>query len=131
MASIKRHGVAGAGPGGHKLPFAKAVEAGGFLYVSGQAALNAKGEVVGGNIEAQARQTIDNLQAVLKECGYSMEHVVKVNAWLDDPRDFAGFNRIFREYFGDHPPARSTVESAIMVDCKIEMDLVAYKDPAG
>ncbi len=129
MDSITRHGTETAGTGGKGLPFARAVEAGGFLYVSGQAPL-VDGEVVDGGIVAQARQTIENLKAIMDECGYGLEHVVKVNAWLDDPRDFGSFNRVFREYFGAHPPARSTVQSAIMVDCKIEMDLVAYKPQA-
>ena len=130
MAAIIRHPNADDGPGGNKLPFSKAVEAGGFLYVSGQTAL-VNGEVVGLSIVAQTRQVIENLKATLTECGYGLEHVVKVNVWLDDPRDFWIFNKVYREYFGDHPPARSTVTSALVVDCKVEMDLVAYKPPGA
>jgi 2-iminobutanoate/2-iminopropanoate deaminase len=59
--------------------------------------------------------------------GCQMEDVIKVNVWLDDTRDFAGYNRIFSEYFANNPPARSTVQSKLVVDAKIEADVVAYK----
>lgn len=50
--------------------------------------------------------------------------------WLDDARDFAAFNTVFQKYFGENPPARACVESKMVVDCKVEIDCVAYKDPA-
>jgi reactive intermediate/imine deaminase len=127
--SIKRYGVEGGkGAGGQQLPFARAVAAGGWLYVSGQTAM-ADGEVVEGNIVTQSRQAIRNLLAILKEAGYGPEHVVRCGVWLDDPRDFAGFNTVFKEYFGEHPPARSCVVSQMVVDCKVEIDCVAYMAP--
>jgi reactive intermediate/imine deaminase len=123
--SIKRYGVEGSKEGG--LPFARAVEAAGWLYVSGQVpALN--GELVPGNVAAQARQAILNLLAILKEAGYGPEHVVRCGVWLDDARDFSAFNVVFREFFGEHPPARACVESRMVVDCKVEIDCVAYKE---
>ena len=88
------------------------------------------GEVVEGNIEAQARQAIGNLVSVLKEAGYAPEHVVRCGVWLDDPRDFQSFNKIFREYFGENPPARACVVSSMVIDCKVEIDCVAYKQPS-
>ena len=125
--SIKRYGAEGGkGTGGQHLPFARAVEADGWLYVSGQVPMS-NGEVVGGNLEAQAHQAIQNLIAILKEADYGTEHVVRCGVWLDDPRDFGAFNKIFREYFGDHPPARACVVSSMVVDCKVEIDCVAYK----
>ena len=124
---IKRYGVdGGTGAGGQHLPFARAVEADGWLYVSGQIAM-VKGEVVGGGIAAQARQAIQNLLTILGEAGYGPEHVVRCGVWLDDPRDFAAFNAVFKEFFGEHPPARSCVVSRMVVDCKVEIDCVAYK----
>lgn len=129
--SIKRFGVDGSkGTGGQHLPFAMAAEANGWLYVSGQVPL-ANGELVTGNIAAQARQAIQNLLAVLREAGYGIEHVVRCGVWLDDARDFAAFNAVFREFFGEHPPARSCVQSSMVVDCKVEIDCVAYKSPAA
>ena len=128
--SIKRYGAEGVKDmGGQHLPFARAVQADGWLYVSGQVPL-VKGEAVTGNIEVQAHQAIRNLIAVLKEAGYSPEHVVRCGVWLDDPRDFQSFNKVFREYFGENPPARSCVVSSMVIDCKVEIDCVAYKPPS-
>ena len=128
--SIKRYGAEGVKDmGGQQLPFARAVQADGWLYVSGQVPL-VKGEAVTGNIEVQAHQAIRNLIAVLKEAGYSPEHVVRCGVWLDDPRDFQSFNKVFREYFGENPPARSCVVSSMVIDCKVEIDCVAYKQPS-
>lgn len=125
--SVKRYGTEGGkGAGGQHLPFARAVEADGWLYVSGQVPM-VKGELVAGNIAAQARQAIQNLLGVLKEAGYGPEDVVLCGVWLDDPRDFAAFNSVFREFFGEHPPARSCVVSSMVVDCKVEIDCVAHK----
>lgn len=129
--SIKRYGVEGGkGAGGQQLPFARAVEADGWLYVSGQTPM-VNGELVAGNIVTQARQAIRNLLAILSEAGYGPEHVVRCGVWLDDPRDFGAFNAVFKEFFGQHPPARSCVESRMVVDCKVEIDCVAYKDPTA
>jgi reactive intermediate/imine deaminase len=128
---IKRYGVEGGkGAGGQHLPFARAVEAGGWLYVSGQTPM-VNGQIVEGNITTQARQAIQNLLTILKEAGYRPEHVVRCGVWLDDPRDFSAFNAVFKEFFGEHPPARSCVVSSMVVDCKIEIECVAYKDPAA
>lgn len=127
--NIKRYGVeGGTGTGGQHLLFARAVEADGWLYVSGQVPM-VDGEVVQGNILVQSRQAIRNLLAILNEAGYSPEHVVRCGVWLDDPRDFPSFNKVFKEFFGEHPPARSCVVSSMVVDCKVEIDCVAYKNP--
>lgn len=125
--SIKRYGVEGGkGTGGQHLPFARAVEANGWLYVSGQVSM-VDGEVVTGNIVTQSRQAISNLLSILKEAGYGPEHVVRCGVWLEDPRDFSSFNKVFKEYFGEYPPARACVVSSMVVDCKVEIDCVAYK----
>jgi reactive intermediate/imine deaminase len=127
--SIKRYGTEGGkGTGGEHLPFARAVEADGWLYVSGQVPM-VNGEIVVGGIVAQSRQAILNLLSILKEAGFGPEHVVRCGVWLDDPRDFSSFNAVFKEYFGAHPPARACVVSSMVVDCKVEIDCVAYKAP--
>jgi reactive intermediate/imine deaminase len=127
--SIKRYGAEGGkGSGGQHLPFARAVEVDGWLYVSGQVPM-LDGEIIAGGIKAQAHQAIRNLMAILHEAGYGVEHVVRCGVWLDDPRDFPSFNAVFREYFGEHPPARSCVVSSMVVACKVEIDCVAYKQP--
>jgi len=127
--SITRYGVEGGkGTGGQHLPFARAVEADGWLYVSGQVAM-VNGEVVAGNIVAQSHQAIRNLLAILKEASYETKDIVRCGVWLDDPRDFPSFNAVFKEYFGDNPPARACVVSSMVVDCKVEIDCIAYKSP--
>ena len=125
-AQITRYGLAGDAAGGTRRPFSRAVRAGDFVYVSGQVP-TVDGEVVAGGIVAQTEQVMRNIIAVLEDAGCGLEHVVKVNAWLDDPRDFTSFNGVFARYFLEHPPARSTVQSRLMVDAKVEMDVIAYK----
>ena len=73
--TIKRYGVGERGAGGQALPFARAVEADGWLYVSGQVAME-NGEIVGGGIIPQTRKAIENLLAILAEAGYGVEHIV-------------------------------------------------------
>ncbi len=124
--SIKRYGAGESGAGKQALPFARAVEADGWLYVSGQVAME-RGEIVGGGIAAESRKAIENMIAILNEADYRVEDVVRVGVWLDDPRDFWTFNGIYAEYFGANPPARACVQSRMMVDCKVEIDCVAYK----
>ncbi|QRX81574.1 RidA family protein [Glaciimonas sp. PAMC28666] len=125
--TIKRYGVeGGTGTGGQHLPFSRAVEADGWLYVSGQVPM-VNGEVIDGGILAQSHQAIKNVLAILAEAGYGPEHVVRCGVWLDDTRDFQSFNRVFKEYFGANPPARACVQSAMVVDCKVEVDCIAFK----
>src|ERR1019366_6123014 len=119
--SIKRYGVEGGkGTGGQHLPFARAVEANGWLFVSGQVPM-VDGEVIAGNIVAQSRQAIRNLLSILDEAGYGPEHVIRCGVWLEDARDFASFNGVFRQFWADHPPARACVVSSMVVDCKVEI----------
>ncbi len=126
MAEIKRYGADKKGAGGQNLPFARAVEAAGWLYVSGQIAMK-DGEVVTGGIVQQSHVAIKNMLAIVDEAGYGPEHIVRIGVWLDDPRDFWSFNGVYKEYFGEHPPARACVQSRLMVDGKVEIDCVCYK----
>jgi len=125
--TLKRYGAAGGtGTGGQHLPFARAVEADGWLYVSGQTPME-NGEVIEGGIIPQSHKAIRNMLAILTEAGYEPKDVVRCGVWLDDPRDFQSFNKIFAEYFGANPPARACVVSSMVVDCKVEIDCVAYR----
>lgn len=120
-------GAPKSGAGGQALPFSPAIRAGDFVYVSGQVAYDESGELVSGGIIAQTRQTIGNLRRILEQAGCSLDDVVKCNVWLADARDFWSFNKIYASYFPGVPPARSTVQSPLMIDAKIEIDCVAYK----
>lgn len=125
--TIKRYGTdGGVGTGGQHLPFARAAEAAGWLYVSGQTPMR-DGEVVEGGILEQSRLAIDNCLAIMAEAGYSTEHVVHVTVILTDARYFQSFNKVFKEKFGDHPPARICSVGDLVVDCKVEVGLVCYK----
>ena len=124
--TITRYGEAGSGAGGKALPFVKAVRAGDFVFVSGQVAMGPDGEVVPGGIVEQTRRTIDNVKAALALAGLDLSHVVKATVWLADTRDFWSFNKVYAEYFGAALPARSCVRADMMVDCKVEIEVVAY-----
>ncbi|MDN4988068.1 RidA family protein [Bradyrhizobium arachidis] len=125
--TLKRYGAAGGtGTGGQHLPFARAVQADGWLYVSGQTPME-NGEVIEGGIIPQSHKAIRNMLAILTEAGYDPKDVVRCGVWLDDPRDFQSFNKVFAEYFGANPPARACVVSSMVVDCKVEIDCVAYR----
>ena len=126
--TIERFGAAPSGPGGRSLPFTKAVRAGDFVFVSGQVPMGADGEIVEGNIVTQTQQTIENVKSILQSLDLGLEHVVKATVWLADARDFWPFNKVYLEYFGAALPARSCVRADMIVDCKVEIEVVAY-DP--
>jgi reactive intermediate/imine deaminase len=115
------------GPGGQPLPFSPAVKAGPFVFVSGQVPIGDNGEIVAGDIEAQARQALKNVEKTLALAGCALADVVKCTVWLDDARDFRTFNRVYAEYFPGNKPARSTTQAKLMIDAKIEIEAIAYK----
>lgn len=111
-------------------PFSPAVRAGDFIYVSGQVPVNAEGELVVGGIEAQTRQVMENIKAALALAGATFDDVCKSNCWLQDARDFGAFNRVYMSYLGAGRPARSTTEARLMIDARVEVDVIAYKPKA-
>jgi len=108
-------------------PLSPATRAGDFVFVSGQVPTDDQGQVIVGGIEAQTRQVFSRLRDALALAGCTLDDVAKVSVWLADARDFGSFNRVYMELFGDHRPARSTVEARLMIDAKVEMDVTAYK----
>ena len=126
--SVEFLGGTRSGAGGQPLPFSPAVKAGPFVFVSGQVAMGDDGEIVPGGIEAQTRQTLKNVARALALAGCSLADVVTVTVWLDDSRDFWTFNRIYAEHFPGNKPARSTTQAKLMVDAKIEIEVVAYRE---
>lgn len=85
------------------------------------------GEVAGHGIVEQSHIAIQNMLKIVTDAGYSAADIMRVGVWLDDPRDFWSFNGVFEQYFGDNPPARACVQSAMVVDCKVEVDCIAFK----
>ncbi len=112
--------------GVHPMPLSKAVRAGDWVFVSGQTAIDKDGAVLAGGIEVQTRRVLEGIRAVLQEAGSSLAEVVKTTVWLADPRDFWSFNRAYAEFFPEAPPARSTVRADLMLDCKVEIEALAY-----
>ena len=119
--------LAESNPGTRTLPRSLATKAGDFVFVSGQVARDENGSIVAGGIEAHARQTLKNVLDVLRLAGCGLEHVVKTTVWLEDARDFAEFNRIYGEFFGENKPSRSTLQATNMAGTKIEIEAVAYR----
>lgn len=112
-------------------PLSPATRAGDFIFVSGQVPTDDDGQIVAGGIEAQTRQVFKRLEEVLALAGCTLADVCKVGVWLADARDFGSFNRVYMECFGSHRPARSTVESRMTIDVRLEMDVVAYQPQRG
>lgn len=107
-------------------PYSQGVVTGDMFYSSGQIPLTPAGELVGDSISEQAHQVFANLKAVLTEAESSLDHVVKTTVFIKDMNDFAALNEIYASYFGDHKPARSTVEVArLPKDVKVEIEVIA------
>lgn len=107
-------------------PYAQAVIVNGMVYTSGQIPLTPEGELVNGTIEEQTHQVFANLKAVLAEAGSSLDQVVKATVFIKDMEEFAQLNEVYGQHFGDHKPARSTVEVArLPKDAKVEIEVIA------
>jgi 2-iminobutanoate/2-iminopropanoate deaminase len=108
-------------------PYSQAIRAKGFLYVSGQVALDPKtGEMAGTDIRQQTERTLDNLKGILEAAGSNLHHVVKTTVFLKDMNDFAAMNEVYAKYFNLAPPARSTVQvSRLPKDALVEIEVIA------
>ena len=109
------------------VPLSPAVRAGDFVFISGQVPVGSDGIVVKGGITEQTEQVLQNIKAALALAGCGMEDVVKTTVWLEDARDFGAFNAVYAKHFPKEPPARTTAESRLMIDIKIEVEAIAYK----
>lgn len=116
--------------GSSHVPLSPAVRAGDTVYVSGQVPAKPDGTMESGNIEAQTRQVLENVKAALALAGATMDQVVKTTVWLEDARDFGGMNKVYATFFPKEPPARTTAESRLMVDIKVEIEAIAYSPRA-
>lgn len=109
-------------------PYSQAVRYGDMIWTSGQIPLTADGQIVLGGIEEQTHQVFRNLQAILKEAGATLQDVVKATVFIKDMNQFAAVNEIYASYFGEHKPARSTVEVArLPKDVLVEIELFAIR----
>lgn len=109
-------------------PYSQAITAGDFVFCSGQIPLTPDGTLIEGDVAAQTRQVLRNLQAVLAAAGSSLDQVIKTTVFLTDMRDFAAMNAVYAEFFPVHPPARSTVQVARLPrDARVEIEAVAVR----
>lgn len=107
-------------------PYVQAIHASPFIFTSGQIALNTDGEMVGDAVEPQARQVLNNLAAILEEAGCSAKDIVKTTIFLTNIDDFAIVNLVYSQFFGDHKPARSTVQVAkLPKNALVEIEAIA------
>ena len=108
-------------------PYSQAVAAGGLVFASGQIPTDpATGQFVEGGVAEQTRQVLRNLSKVLEAAGTGLDRVVKTTVFLADMNDFAEMNEVYGSFFGENPPARSTVQAARLPrDARVEIDVVA------
>ncbi len=115
---------------GRRLTLSKAMRAGDFVFVTGQVPFHDGAPMTTGTIEDQTRVAIEQIKEILGAAGCGLVDVVKAMVWLRERADFPGFNQVYGESFPDDPPARSAVVSELLVDVRVEIEVVAYK-PQG
>ena len=108
-----------------KAPYSPVVVGGPFAYTAGQVAFGPDGALVAGGVEEQTSQALDNLERCLASAGCSMDDVVKVTAFLTDMSQFAGYDAVYRTYFPEPRPARSSVGAALAGNFLVEIEAVA------
>ena len=115
---------------GRVLSLSRAIRAGDFVFLTGQIPMRDGSPMTDGSIQEQTRAILDDITETLATADCTREDVVKAMVWLRDRGDFPGFNEIYGEYFQIEPPARSAIVSDLLVDVKVEVEVVAYR-PLG
>lgn len=105
--------------------YSPALRVGEWIFVSGQGPIDRHGSVVAGDVASEVRLTLQNIRNLLEAAGASMDHIVKCTCYLADMEDFDTFDAAYRQFFGDPPPTRTTVEAGLQ-GIKIEIDATAY-----
>ncbi len=109
-------------------PYSQAVRVGGFVFVSGQLGLDPQTKQLADGVQAQTRQALTNLKAILESQGLTLDHVVKTTVFLQRMDDFAAMNEVYATFFASHPPARSTVEVAkLPLGGLVEVEAIAHE----
>ena len=108
-------------------PYSQAIKANGFVYLSGQVALDPKtGEMAGSDIRQQTERVFENIKGILEAAGVNLHHVIKTTVFLKDMNDFSAMNEVYARYFTAAPPARSTVQvSRLPKDALVEIEVIA------
>ena len=116
--------------GGRVLTLSRAIRAGGFVFLTGQIPMRDGVPMTDGSVQDQTRAVLDDITATLAEACCTRDDVVKAMVWLRERADFPGFNEVYGEYFPVEPPTRSAIVSDLLVDARVEVEVMAYK-PTG
>jgi 2-iminobutanoate/2-iminopropanoate deaminase len=108
-------------------PYSPVIESGDLVFTAGQVAHRADGTLIAGGIEEQTRQAIENVRTCLEAAGCGLADVLKVSAFLADLGDFAAFNAVYREYFAEPYPVRTTVGVNLPGGILVEVDAIARR----
>jgi len=111
-------------------PYSQGIKVGNFLFIAGQGPLDPRtGKIVGSDIESQSRRTLENIRGIVEAAGYSLRDVVKVSVFLKDKSDFQKMNEVYKGFFANEPPARTTVQADFVAPgMLLEIDAVAYRE---
>ena len=110
-------------------PYSQAIQAGNFLFVSGQIAVDPEeGKIVADDVKGQTKRIIENIKAILQAANYSLSDIVQCNAYLSSMTLFKEFNGVYAQYFGKDFPARVTVGIELMPGALVEISVIAYKE---
>lgn len=107
------------------LPFSPAVRVGDLLFVSGQASVDAAGAIIDDDFEGEMRRSIANLKAILEDSGSDLAHVVQTRNYVRYPEDLPLYNRLYREFFREPSPARTTITNCLSGTLKYEIECIA------
>jgi 2-iminobutanoate/2-iminopropanoate deaminase len=111
------------------LPFSPAVCYGDLIFISGQASVDATGKIIGDTFEGEFRRTMENVRKVLEAAGSDLAHVIQSRNYVRDAEDLLLFNRLYREYFAEPYPARTTITNCLPPAIRYEIEVVAVKRP--
>ena len=112
------------------LPFSPAVVVGDLIFVSGQASVDGTGKIVSDTFEGEFRRSVENLRSVLEAAGSDLAHVVQTRSYVRDAEDVPRYNELYREYFSEPFPARTTITNCLPPALRYEIEAVAVKRPA-
>lgn len=113
-----------------QLPFSPSVCYGDLIFISGQASVDATGKIISDTFEAEFRRSIENVRKVLEAAGSDLEHVIQTRNYVRDAEDVALYNQLYREYFKEPFPTRTTITNCLPPVLRYEIEVVAVKRPA-
>ena len=118
--------IRGSGVPASHLPFSPAIRAGGFVFVSGQASVDGDGKIVVDTFAGEMRRSLENARLILTAAGVTFRDVVQVRSYVARPEDLAEYNQIYREYFSEPYPARTTIVECLGKALKFEIEMMAF-----